>query len=307
MAIMQPSSSDLIFSRVFVCNRDRVWVLSQEKDLIQEEAHHTKFLQLHNDSWIYRRTNWDASAICGTDTPEVNLFVIGVDGEVLHGSTKGFSEEVIDSSDEGPHSVGYLRDVRYIDGTCYAVGMGRMAYRREETGKWTRIDTGIRSKKEELSGLNSVDGMSAVDIYAVGYLGEIWRYDGVSWHQLDSPTNVALHRVRCNRANNNIACCGAGGVVLIGAGNSVMAVDHDATEDNLYGLEIFNDKVYLASLTAVYLLENGSLVELDVGLGDGLTTGYLHAGDGVLWSVGANHLVYTHDGITWNQVFYTGA
>ncbi|MCG6657497.1 hypothetical protein HOP52_06920 [Halomonas campisalis] len=307
MSIMPPSSSDLIFSRVFVCNRDRVWVLSQEKDLIQEEARHTKFLQLHNDSWIYRRINWDSSAICGTDNPGVQLFVIGVDGEVLNGSTGGFSEEMIDSSHEGPRSVGYMRDARYIDGKCYVVGMGRMAYRREEAGAWNRIDAGVRASKGELAGFNSVDGMSVTDIYAVGYSGEMWRYDGAFWIHLDSPTNVALYRVVCDRNNNMVICCGAGGVVLAGSGDNFVAVGHDVTEDNLYGLEIFKGKVYLASLTKVYVLEGGGLVEQDLGLGDGLTTGCLHAGDGVLWSAGANHLVYTDDGVLWKQVFYTGA
>jgi hypothetical protein len=177
--------------------------------------------------------------------------------------------------------------------------MGRQAYVRDDGG-WRCIDQAIREQSPQPIGLEAVDGTSERDVYAVGLEGEIFRYDGARFRKLDSPTNIALRDVR-TVDRDRVFVCGTAGILLRGAGDHFEAVDHRSTNENLYALEWFRERLYVASLKAVYRLDGDALVPVDLGIPE-LTAGSLHAADGVLWSCGASHLAYTTDGVTWTPV-----
>jgi len=57
--------------------------------------------------------------------------------------------------------------------------MDRQVYRREDVNKWVCLDATMRPGKDAgVVGFESVTGFSAKDVYAAGWGGEIWRFDG---------------------------------------------------------------------------------------------------------------------------------
>ena len=294
----------LLFTRSAVGSRDRVWVLAGEEtpeepaDDASEER--TWLLKYSGGQWGRADLPFRCAALLGTVAPELELLVVGTEGGVLRVTQAGAAVEDVDPSDRGPSGFGILRDARRVGGVPVAVGMSRQVYRRQRTG-WVHMDAGTLTAEEVVAGFNGVDGFSMKDIYAVGYEGEVWHYDGAHWEQYDSPTNLALTRVRCVAPDAWYAV-GVGGIVLSGRGDRFEAVAHNNTKDNLFGVEWFNDQLYVASLKNVYVLKGDELKKIDLALGDEGTAGDLQANDGILWSTGAHHLVYTEDGTTWTRV-----
>jgi len=116
-------------------------------------------------SWVSRPFGINATSICVVSEPELNVLMMGVDGTIIRGTVKGFSQEQVDSSDEGPQNVGDLQEIRKIGSRAYIVGMRRMAYRCDGSALWVRIDQGLRCDFN--------DDTDAVTIRFVSNVGDI--------------------------------------------------------------------------------------------------------------------------------------
>lgn len=216
----------------------------------------------------------------------------------------GDVEEEIDPSDEGPKRRGHIRDLRVIGEYAYVSGMSRQVYRREGPGVWSRQDSGTVLPRGaiELAGFNAIDGLSEDDIYAVGFGGEIWRRYQGNWRRLESPTDVVLHRIRVI-APDLVYISGQGGVLLRGFGDSWEVIPHEATEADLWGMEWYRERLYVACDDGMFVLSpDDDLQQIDLGLGEPWTCRHLHANDGVMWSFGPKHLAWTEDAVTWHDV-----
>ncbi|MGH2624519.1 MAG: hypothetical protein ACRDE7_12690, partial [Sphingobacterium sp.] len=200
---------------------------------------------------------------------------------------------------------GYIRDLRAIGSTVYAAGMGRQIYRRTSRGNWIPIHEGVINKPKhylDVTGFESIDGVSEDEIYAVGFNGEIWRYHEEKWQKIDSPTNLTIERVRATSSDVTYAC-GQKGVLLRGRGDAWDIVRHEETEDDFWGLEWFLGRLYLATHGELFTLnEQDELKRVDLGLPGLRTYSQLHAAEGALWSFGAKHVAWTKDGETWHDV-----
>jgi hypothetical protein len=302
MHMAKKSNTPYSFSSGFVQNREVARVITQIDELANEGSVGCQLMKWMGGRWGAFTLKWTATRMWVLHTPELQVFATGPDGIVSVSTVKGTVEEIIDGSDEGPALRGHIRDLRGIGNHLYVCGMGRQVYRREGTSNWVRIDQGMRLPVGDttVAGLNSIDGITEEDIYAVGYLGEIWRFANKVWHKIDSPTNVILHRIRAIR-NDLVFVCGQKGVLLRGSGASFGIVPHDATTDNLWGMEWFKEKLYVSSGDMIYVLgPNDDLKPLD--LGNLKTCGHLHANDGVMWSFGTKHLAWTEDAKIWHDV-----
>lgn len=283
------------FAQCAVGSRSRVWFAAEEGDDF-------RLLQLKEGKWAARTPDWPISCLCGIDRGSGNyeVLALGNDGELLIGSPGSFSESHLDPVQKGPDRYGVMRDIRWIGEDVFAVGMSRQAYRR--TGKtWQDISGSMRKAGLGEAGLNSVHGLSPNAVFAVGFGGEVWFYDGTNWRPVDSPTSVALHRVVVLPSGHAIAC-GAGGVVLQGSPETLVPVQNEVTRDNLYGLAHFHGRVYVSSLTAMFAIGKNGLEAVDLGLTGALTFGSLDASSDVIWSAGARHLFASDDGASWEQV-----
>jgi hypothetical protein len=295
-----PNVQDLVFSVVGVARRDLVYVVAHPRDEAAAEDDGTPLtylLQRTDEDWDVLPIDWPAPILAIQHDPAV-VHAIGIGGEVLRLAGDDVSGEYIARGNDGPSGMGWLRGARAIGRHVFAVGMSRQAYVRDDAG-WRTIDRAVRERGPAI-GLEAVDGTSERDVYAVGLGGDIVRYDGSDLRKLQSPTASTLRDVR---AVDRARCfaCGTGGVLLRGAGDRFEVVDHRSTKANLYALEWFGGRLYVASLKTVYRLEGDALLPVDLGVPD-LTAGSLHASEGRLWSCGARHLAFTEDGARWTRV-----
>lgn len=231
--------------------------------------------------------------------------MLGTMGEVwCVGGGQTAEEPGVAVSGQDPDRRGPMSELRCIaGGRAYAVGTNRQAYRRDAPGRWVCIDQTAQSPDQDPinTGFKSIDGFTEEEIYAVGWGGEIWQFDGATWAQHASPTNVALQKVRC-AGDGTAYVCGQGGILLQGRGATWQPILHDATTEDLWGMEWFDGRLFISSTHFIYELKDGTLVPADFGNGDYPRTCYhLSAADGIMWSVGAKD-VFEFDGKAWARI-----
>jgi hypothetical protein len=122
---------------------------------------------------------------------------------------------------------------------------------------WTDVSATFPDPRERV-GFEAIDGYSDTEIYAVGWNGEIWEFDGTDWIGRDSPTNVILAAVCC-APNDVVYTAGLQGVLIEGRKDAWEAVrwEDDVTVD-LWDLCWFQEKLYVATMTALYTLNGNS-------------------------------------------------
>lgn len=296
--------TDKSYSAGFVQNRDVARVIGQF-DMVMEGGGGAslalKWIRTKND-WTRATVDFTAIRIWAYEKPEVKVFLVSPEGEVLAATAKGEEQEQIAPGQEGPERYGEIMDMRHIGKHLYVCGMGRQVYRREGKGRWEHRDQGVLNapSTKSVNGFTSIDGLSEDDFYAVGFGGEIFQCKKGKWRQIDSPTNLVLNKVRAVNPELVFAC-GQKGVLLKGADTRWQALKHNGPKDEFFDLEWYGDRLYVAAADALYRLEaKDRLVPVDTGLTDG-TYGHLHANDGVLWSFGTKHILYTEDGVTWHD------
>jgi hypothetical protein len=199
---------------------------------------------------------------------------------------------------------GLMREIRGIaGGRAYAVGTGRQAYRRENTGVWRCIDQWSQTDSRELTrfSFESIDGFSEEDIYAVGWEGEIWHYDGKKFKQIQSPTNLSLHQVKC-AADGLVYIVGKNGILIRGRDEQWEVIEQDQTTSDIWGVAWFQGCVYVATTQMVFGLANNNLERIDFKEGAIPASCYhLSTTDDVLWSIGPEDIV-EFDGKNWTRI-----
>lgn len=254
------------------------------------------------EGWRSYKVGLTARRMWHLEEPQPQLVIMGAGGYVAIVSDSAVTEEMVDETDDGPRYRGNIRDMRLIGDHLYAVGMNRQVYRRDRPGQWVHCDQGVVQPRGNLtvSGFSAIDGLTERDIYTAGFNGEIWHYDGLEWRALDSPTNVLLHRIRVVAPDLAFAA-GQEGVLLQGHGDVWRFIDHDLTSENLWGMEWFRDRLYIAGDTALFRLDDGVLSRVETGLGETFTYRHLHAFQGAMWSFGPKHIAKT-DGDAWTDL-----
>lgn len=273
--------------------KDLTYILSKGKALMAEDIAHTSVIAVYQGAWAdVVDTEWDATAIAVARVPKENAIIIGEDGDVAVylGNLQSVREKIV------PDPV-LIRNARTIEGYVYACGMKRQVYRRGGENQWIDVSAPF-PRPEERVGFESIDGFSEREIYAVGWNGEIWQYDGTKWTDRTGPTNVILSAVCCG-ADETVYVAGQQGVMLRGRNSAweVIEWDNEVTVD-LWDLCWFQDKLYIASMTSLHVLDGNNLVPVEFGE-IGVPSCYsLTTAQGVLWSIGRDD-VASFDGTTW--------
>jgi len=280
-------------------SRTRAYFVATEDKLARKQLPHWSLITWDSGKWFQDNFDWAAVSICIAKKPKEQMVAVGVEGEAhVRGAGESVNEEVRDGK-LSPADRGPLQGVRTIDGYAYACGMGRQVYRRD-AGTWTCLDEGCRaSKGDGAVGFKDIDGFSARDIYAVGFKGEIWHYDGKTWSRVDSPTNVILNDVCC-ADDGTVYVAGYKGLLLRGNAKKMEVVDHESTKENIWGLAWHEKKLYLSTLKRVMTLAKDELKMVDMDAP--VTSAYhLTTADGQLWSVGPKDIM-AFDGMAWTRV-----
>jgi hypothetical protein len=270
-----------------------VFVLSKGKALLDDGVAHTSVIGVHDGRWVdCVNTEWDSSAIAVARLPSPKLVVVGEDGEVnlYLGDGKSVKEAISPS----PMAI---RNAKTIHGFVYACGMKRQVFKRDGEKSWRDISAPA-AEAVEAEGFEAIDGYSPKDIYAAGWKGEIWRFDGTKWWDCGSRTNLTLTGVCC-APDGLVYVVGQQGILIKGREMAWDLVDLGADVNaDFWDVCWFRDRLYVATITGLSTLEGNTLIDVDFGDAKVSSCYNLTAADGVLWSIGRDD-VASFDGTVW--------
>jgi len=253
--------------------------------------------------WYAGTVPWLACSGTVCHVPAERSLTLGADGSVEASGGGIVKEEAsIASCGVDPTRRGPLREIRGVaKGRAYAVGTCRQAYVRDGEDQWRCIDQSAQVGDTPITdtSFESIDGFTEQEIYTVGWEGEIWKYDGAVFTQQNSPTNLALYKVRCAEDGYAYAC-GQLGTLLRGRDDQWEVIEHDSTREDLWGMEHFAGQLYVSSTHFVYRLEDDTLKPVDFGDDAPRTCYHLSAADGIMWSIGPKD-VMEFDGSSWKR------
>lgn len=291
---------------VFVHSEQLAIVLAVVKKMADDNVDHTIVYYRDGGEWYSFETQKPIVSACYPSGEALEMALLSADGIVIRLREGDEIREVIDDSDDGPSELVIMRQITEIDGTQFVVGMARHAYRKARgASDWERIDQTCfvpRAQRTTSVGFYSVDGFSATDVYAVGYKGEIWTFDGARWTSRSSPTNVVLTNVVCDRANQQVVIAGLAGTILVGRDDRWHEVQQSETQADFWGAALHGGHVYLSNDDGVFRLKDRTLEAVTLSAEGPLTTSYLSAREGVMWSVGSHDVLVTKDGRRWQKI-----
>ncbi len=189
-----------------------------------------------------------------------------------------------------------FRCIRRIGSQIFACGVEQQVQRRDD-GPWEIISP--KDKTDSPSSFECIDGFGPTEVYAAGWDGEIWAFDGSSWTKRNSPTSVVLNDI-CAGAETCVAV-GLAGVIVMGRGDEWQEIEQDETDDAFWSVREFNGAFYMAALNAIYKLEDGKVTLFRDIDEDMRTTFMLSVGPSGLWSVGASDITL-FDGTDWHTI-----
>jgi len=269
-----------------------IYMSIKDRKLMEKDIEHSVMIAYYQGELADLETlEWSVVDCCVVKVPEEMLLAVGEDGEVYTyvGGTSGY--EQISTR------VGAIRSVNVVEGKAYACGMKREVFRRDAAGSWKSMP--ISNKGLANGGIEYVTGYSEEELYAVGWHGEIWRYNGLEWSACASPTNQILTRA-CIGPDGNIIVVGHNGTVISGRDDEwEIVLDGELTED-LWDVCLFKEKLYISSFSGIYQVDGSTILPVDFGEDPAETTYRLTEAEGVLWSVGSDN-VFSFDGSSWTR------
>jgi len=301
-------SNDQVESVYFVdgcvIEHDYIYFASKLKSIDPEECDYSRMFFLDGEKWIYHDLEWDVVSVCvkGQQSEEPRKYcALSIQGDVELQYPGGSDIEKIPEA--GTYDgLGAVKQIREIGSHLYVCGDQGQVYQRVGINRWVHVDDGILERDISASALdlNGIDGSGDDDIYVVGYHGRIFHRSNGVWVELESPTNAHLERVRCV-SRDEVYICGNNGVFLKGNSSGFHDLSLAGFTGHFWGVEIYDDKVYLASLEGLYVYDGVDVQPVTTGLHPEVGAYRLDARDGVLWSFGVDDLAY-YDGQKWERV-----
>jgi len=278
---------------------DLGFLIAGDPKLERKEIAHARSFRWKDGKFNSGKANFNINSICIIDDPEYGVVYTSDQGTYSVQTRSGIITSNIFRDFSPPRTdvrYGGISSVSTIAGKAHAVGLTGIVFRLDGMNKWTRIDEGLPNSFN----INAADGFSGTDIYAVGLKGQLWQYDGQAWTSRDLPTNANLNAVRC-APTGAVYTGGRGGALLQGSGSKWSVIDHSETDDVIWGLQWFKDKLYVSTNTGVYTLEGDRLAPVNFGDDEPCTTFTLSSTNDALWSVGSRD-VMAFDGGTWTRI-----
>lgn len=274
-----------------------------DDEMSAERIRHSILADLSDGKFsVIENTGWHSAGLALLTDPHEQAVAVGEGGMAVVFSADGSAtEENIAPTDLGPRNRGPIRGVRAVDGRIYAVGMDRQVYVRVGASDWRPLQAGLSgTPRGTTSGFESTDGYAQSELYAVGWDGEIWEFNGIGWVQRASPTNLVLTGVCCGE-DGIVYACGRRGLLISGRHATWSVIDQSEITDDIWGLAWFAGRLFLSTFAGVYSMQDGLIELVDMGADQPETYYELTVSSGELWSIGAKD-VMRFDGTTWSRV-----
>ena len=205
-------------------------------------------------------------------------------------------EQVVDSNGDTPDAA--LRCIRKIGDQVFAAGVDRAVYARAG-GTWRSLSTENLMDADRPTAIQGIDGFNPTDVYTAGWDGELWHFDGKTWTQLQSPTNIILNDIAAGP--DTCVAVGLAGQIVSGEGDNWEMIEHTETEDDFWSVRYFDGAFYLSSLSGIFQLKDGEL-SMFRHIDDEMRTAYaLTVGPSGLWSIGPQDIAL-FDGTDWRTI-----
>jgi hypothetical protein len=293
MTIQKPISLSTLFVDGAARFRDLVYIVAKDRSLNDKDVAHSRFIAFYQSNFCHNGDrNWSAVAVCVAQQPAEKMIAVGHDGEVFTYVGGGATDERI-----LPEPMA-LRNLGVIDGFPYACGMNREVFRRDAENSWTPMHA---PGSDETSGFEAIDGFISNEIYAVGWKGEIWEWNGKTWTPHAALTNLILTGVCC-AGNQHVYACGQNGTLIVGRHDIWKQIDLNDFSTDFWDMHWFGDKLYIATMQKLYTYDGSNgLTPVDFGPDAPSSCYRLSSAEGVLWSVGYDD-VFSFDGQQWTRV-----
>lgn len=283
-----------------VIEHDYVYVAAKADGLDPLTTDFTRMFFLDRGEWVHHDLPWDVKSVCVRRAHEPRQYAaLSLQGDVELQFVGGQELERIPGAGTRDGE-GALSQVREVGGHLVACGFSGQVYVRGSAG-WAPLGGGLAALGADTGEihLTDLDGTGLDDLYAVGFHGRIFHFDGRAWSELASPTRAHLECVRVD--GDRVFIAGNDGTVLEGDRRGFRALPTEGFTEHLWGLARFQGRTYVAHLGGLRVHDGTAWSPVDLGLADsGLPEdGYrLDAADGVLWSFGPKR-VACFDGRTW--------
>ena len=275
-------------------SHDLIYLIAKDRGLTDQDVAHTRFIAFYQLKFGHMGDrNWNAVALCVAKKPEEKLIAVGESGHVFTYVGGTATDEVIEPSPVALTAVGV------IEGFPYACGMNRQVYKRLDENKWVAMHA-PSPEHNTITGFQGIAGFSENEIYAVGWKGEIWNWNGSEWINCTSPSDVILTGICC-ADDGKVYICGQRGQIICGRGDSWKMIDLEYMSEDFWDVIWFENTLYVATMTMLYRLIDNDLVPVDFGSDIPGTFYLLTQSEGVLWSVGSSD-VFSFDGEHWIRV-----
>ena len=286
-------TKDNLISRGAARTSELVYLAMQDRKLHKKSVPHTRIGGIYQGQVVGAADlAWRAAAMCVVRKPSEKLVVVSESGEVFTYVGGVESAERLDQD------VRQIRGCSTIAGMAYACGMSRQVYRRAAEGKWTPMHAPA-DEGDEITGFEAIDGFSEQDLYAVGWQGEVWHCAKGRWERQSSPVNIILSAV-CAAGDKLVYACGQSGTLIRGRAGAWEQINTDGVVDDLWDVRWFEGKLYVASMSTLYVLFPDGLHPVDFGKEAPRSCYKLTDAQGVLWSVGQEN-VFSFDGKAWTR------
>jgi len=286
-------SKENLISRGAARFKDLVYLALQDKKLQKKAVAHTRLGSVDEGEVAnVKDLPWRAAGMCVAKLPSEKLVVVSGEGAVFTyvGGNEG-SERIRDAFD--------LRACACIEGHAYAAGMNREVFRRAREGQWSAMHAPGVEGDDDVAGFEAIDGFGANDLYAAGWEGEVWHWQGSAWTRCESPVNVVLSGICC-AGDGHVYACGQSGTLLRGRGQDWGVLETEGLIDDFWDVRWFMDRLYVASMSALYVLQDDALVAVDFGRDAPDSCYKLTDAEGVLWSIGQQN-IFSFDGAAWRR------
>jgi hypothetical protein len=245
---------------------------------------------------------WNVVAMDAIRIPRPGVIVLGEFGRTILVGPGGLLNEQIPLEGSADDRIVPLRTIRALGAKAYAAGMRRQVYVRESPGVWKPIHGSMLSplNTRTVKGFEAIDGFDDTEIYAGGWEGELWRYDGSTWRSIVSPTNLIISSICC-APDGKVYVCGQGGLFLRGRDDSWEIVDTEDQREDLWSVVWFKGRVFASGFRQILELTDTGWIVVDAALA--LTDSFyaLSTNGEILWSTGSKAIL-CFDGQLWTRI-----
>jgi hypothetical protein len=260
--------------------------------------------------WFYHDVNANIVSIVllpAIDSMNRKVVSLSKEGEIEFYDNKDSSSfwEKIPEAGLRLGSLGYMTNIRVIGQSLFACGYNSQIYQRKAQGQWISLTIAplrhCHAAMDDYGIFYSIDGFHENDLYAVGWKGAIWHWNGSTWTKISTRTDEGLRCVRCY-GSNEVWICGDNGTLQVGNAQ-IGFKELSSVDDNqvFYSLAKFKNTIYVASNEGLYFYDGKAIAPVVSGLSPEIETMTLSAVDTALWSFGGKDIT-CFDGQTWKRI-----